>query len=120
LGTIGCLGSSPNPTYFTIQVGTSGPISFELTQSSPGSATPNLDVDYAAWGPFTSQAAGCAAGIPFITPVNTNPSGDPQDHGCSFNAASIEQFNIPNALAGQFYIILITNYSNQSGSISLI
>jgi gliding motility-associated-like protein len=119
LGTIGCLGSSPNPTYFTIQVGTSGPISFELTQSSPGSATPNLDVDYAAWGPFTSQAAGCAAGIPFITPVNTNPSGDPQDHGCSFNAASIEQFNIPNALAGQFYIILITNYSNQSGSISL-
>lgn len=120
LGTIGCLSSSPNPTYFTIQVGTSGPINFELTQSSPGSATPDLDVDYAAWGPYTSQAAACAAGIPFITPVNTNPAaGNPQDHGCSFSAAPIEQFNIPNAQAGEFYIILITNYSNDSGSISL-
>ncbi|WP_035676781.1 choice-of-anchor J domain-containing protein, partial [Flavobacterium limnosediminis] len=120
LGTIGCLSSSPNPTYFTIQVGTTGPINFELTQSSPGSATPNLDVDYAAWGPFTSQAAGCAAGIPFIPPVNTNPSaGNPQDHGCSYSAAPIEQFNIPNAQAGQYYIILITNFSNQTGTISL-
>ncbi|WP_035654436.1 choice-of-anchor J domain-containing protein, partial [Flavobacterium saliperosum] len=119
LGTIGCLFSSPNPTYFTIQVGTSGPINFELTQSSPGSATPDLDVDYAAWGPYTSQAAACAAGIPFIPPTNTNPSGIAQDHGCSYSAAPIEQFNIPNAQAGEFYIILITNFSNDSGTISL-
>src|SRR5690606_33296419 len=44
LGTIGCLGSSPNPSFFTIQIVNSGPINFLLTQSSPGSPTPNLDV----------------------------------------------------------------------------
>ncbi|ESU24605.1 hypothetical protein FEDK69T_05260 [Flavobacterium enshiense DK69] len=119
LGAIGCLSTSPNPRYFVIQVGTSGPINFLLTQSSPGSPTPDLDVDYAAWGPFTSSTAGCAAGIPFIAPVNTNPSANnPQDHGCSYSAESTEQFNIPNAQAGEFYVILITNYADETGIIN--
>ena len=113
LGQIGCLFTSPNPSYFTIQVVGSGPINFLLTQSSPGSATPNLDVDYAAWGPFASQAEVCAAIDGGQEPLSGLTTG------CSYSAAPIENFNIANAQAGQYYVILITNFSNQPGVISL-
>lgn len=113
LGQIGCLFTSPNPTFFTIQVVTSGPINYLLTQSTTPGGTPNLDVDYAAWGPFTTQAQVCAAiagGQAPLTGLTT---------GCSYSAAPTENFNIANAVAGQFYVILITNFSNQPGYITL-
>jgi gliding motility-associated-like protein len=123
-GTIGCLASSPNPTYYTIQVGASGPINLLLTQSTQPTVNnvpgpPNLDVDYAAWGPFTSQAAACVA---IGNPVTLAPGiGVPvtQTTGCSFSAASTETLNIANAVVGQYYVILITNFSNQAGFINL-
>ena len=117
LGTIGCLNTSPNPAYFTIQVATTGPINFLLTQSSTAGGTPNLDVDYAAWGPFTSQAAGCAA----ISGGQAPGIGVPvtQTTGCSYSIAATENLNIANAIAGQFYIVLITNFSNNAGFINL-
>ena len=125
LGTIGCLFSSPNPAFFAVEVATSGPINFTLTQSTfpsvngvPG--TPNLDVDYAAWGPFANQAVACAfigAQQPFATPGIGVPVT--QQAGCSYSAAPTETLNIANAQAGQVYIILITNYSNQAGYINL-
>ncbi|RTY95843.1 gliding motility-associated C-terminal domain-containing protein [Flavobacterium sp. GT3R68] len=115
LGAIGCLATSPNPKYFLIQVQTTGPLNYSLTQSSNGTV-PNLDVDYAAWGPFTSQSTACSAisggqapgvGVPVTTTT-----------GCSYSAAATETLNIGNAQAGQYYVVLITNYSGQSGTIS--
>ena len=118
-GTIGCLGSSPNPAYYTINVASSGPINLFLSQSTTQGGTPNLDVDYAAWGPFTSQSAACAAigNPPTLAPGIGVPVT--QTTGCSFSAAATETLNIANAVAGQIYVILITNYSNQPGFISL-
>ena len=116
-GTIGCLSTTPNPTYFSIKIAQSGPVNLLLTQSLIGSSNPNLDVDYAAWGPFVSKDAACAAisagqapGIGVTVTTTT---------GCSYSAAATESLNIANATAGQFYIILITNYSNQVGYINL-
>ncbi|MDN3678531.1 fibronectin type III domain-containing protein [Flavobacterium paronense] len=117
LGTIGCLFTSPNPAYFTIQVATTGPINYLLTQSSTAGGTPDLDVDYAAWGPFTSQAAGCAA----ISGGQAPGIGVPISltTGCSYSGAATENLNIANAIAGQFYIVLITNFSDNPGFINL-
>ncbi|MCA0349307.1 MAG: choice-of-anchor J domain-containing protein [Bacteroidetes bacterium] len=121
LGTIGCLFTSPNPTFFTIQVTQSGPLNYLLTQSTTPGGAPDLDVDYAAWGPFTSQAAACTAinlpGGGFLAPGIGVPVT--QQTGCSYSAAATENLNIVNAQAGQFYIILITNYSDDPGFISL-
>ena len=123
-GTIGCLGSSPNPTYYTINIQQSGPINLLLTQSTQApiggvAGTPNLDVDYAAWGPFTSSAAACAAigNPPTLTPGIGVPLT--QTTGCSFSFLPTENLNIVNAIAGQVYVILITNFSNNPGYISL-
>jgi gliding motility-associated-like protein len=114
LGTVGCLFTSPNPTFFTIQITGNGPINYLLTQSTTQGGPPNLDVDYAAWGPFSSQAAVCAAmGNPPANPLTGLTTG------CSYSAAPTENFNIASAVAGQFYVILITNFSNNPGFISL-
>jgi hypothetical protein len=125
LGTIGCLFTSPNPAYFTIQVATTGPINYTLTQSTqpsvggiPGPA--NIDVDYAAWGPFASQDEACTfigSAQPYAAPGIGVPVT--QQTGCSYSAAPTETLNITNAIAGEFYIILITNFSNQPGYITL-
>jgi gliding motility-associated-like protein len=38
---------------------------------------------------------------------------------CSFSAAATEQVNIPGAIAGQYYMLLVTNFSNQAGTYTL-
>lgn len=105
LGNVACLGSTPNPIWYYMQVETPGNIDITMVQTSGGGG--GLDVDFAVWGPFPNLAAGC--GSPF-------PPGTPVD--CSYSTAFTETANIPNAPAGQFYVLLITNYSNQAGTIT--
>ncbi|WNM19502.1 choice-of-anchor J domain-containing protein [Flavobacterium capsici] len=121
-GAIGCMATSPNPTFYTINVTQTGTINLLLTQSTTQGGAPNLDVDYAAWGPFPDQAAACA----YIG--NSQPYGAPSVNGScncasittcsSYSAAATENFNF-SAVAGQVFVILITNFSNQPGYISL-
>src|SRR5690606_40124773 len=47
----GCLGSQPNPAWYYLNISTGGNIDITLTNSA------NVDVDFAAWGPFASQQA---------------------------------------------------------------
>jgi len=105
LGNVSCLGSTPNPIWYYMQVAQGGNI--DITMNQTGNGGGGLDVDFAVWGPFASQAAGC--GNPF-------PPGNPVD--CSYSTAATEVANIPNAPAGSFYVLLITNFSNQPGTIS--
>jgi len=113
LGTIGCLNTSPNATFFNLNVSESGPINFLLTQSTTLNGNPDLDVDYVAWGPFTSQEIACDAisnGALPLTGLTT---------GCSYSPDNIETFTIANAQAGEHYILLVTNYSDEPGFITI-
>ena len=122
LGTIGCLISSPNPTFYTLEVATTGPINLFMSQNAlPNGQGVGRDIDYAAWGPFTSQTQACSVvgnQFPFAPPGIGVPVT--LTTGCSFSAASTENLNIANAQAGQIYIILITNFSQQPGFINLV
>ena len=121
IGAIGCLNTTPNSTFFNIKIAETGPVNLLITQSTIGSTLPNLDVDYTAWGPFTSLDSACsfigssqpfaAPGIGGVPPTNTT--------GCSYSSSATETLNITNAVAGQYYIILVTNFSNQVGYINV-
>jgi gliding motility-associated-like protein len=106
LGTIDCLFTTPNPTWFYFQVSTSGNLIFQVSQTN--TAGVGIDVDYAAWGPFTSQAAGC-------TSIAANPV---PTVSCSYSTAAVETITIPNAISGQWYVVLITNFNGGAGTIS--
>lgn len=105
LGSVDCLGSTPNPSWYYMEVDQNGPMGFTISQTSTSGA--GLDVDFALWGPYSSLAAGC--GNPF-------PNGTPID--CSYSTAATESVSIPNAQVGQTYILLITNFSNSPGTIT--
>ncbi|MFN5294372.1 MAG: proprotein convertase P-domain-containing protein, partial [Flavobacteriales bacterium] len=103
-GIYGCLGSTPNPAFYSLNISTPGTLNFTISQQSPAGV--GLDVDYAIWGPFANQADMCV-GLSATNIVS-----------CSFSGAAIENATIANALAGQWYMVLITNFSGQTGVIN--
>ncbi|MES2800361.1 MAG: PKD domain-containing protein [Bacteroidota bacterium] len=104
----GCLGSEPNPVWFYMQIDVAGPMTFSISQSSSPGGAPNLDVDYALWGPFSSVTNGC----------NSITAGSSAPIGCSYSTAATETVSIANAQLNMFYIIMITNFDEGAGYIT--
>jgi gliding motility-associated-like protein len=134
LGQIACLYSTPNPSWNIIQIGDSGTIDIQIVQNTEfdenGNPTGNgLDVDFVLWGPFDSEQNFCADEVldqgcpdPADCPNNTTnpnfyPSGNIID--CSYSANNVENLTIDNALSGEIYVLLVTNYSNNAGTIQI-
>jgi gliding motility-associated-like protein len=117
-GQVGCLYSTPNPAWYYMQVGNPGDIIISISSG--------YDVDFIAWGPYTSVDTYCSEitmgpCTPTSCPNNTSdpsfyPYGDIVD--CSYDAASSETVHILGAQTGQVYALLITNYSNEVTNIS--
>jgi gliding motility-associated-like protein len=121
LGQIGCLFTSPNPAFFFLQVNQAGPLSYLISQVDTNGVP--RDVDYVAWGPFSDLTTACsgvpANPLPGLIPALT-PAGGCQGtlHACSYSAAPTEIMCIPNAQLCQVYVIMITNFSNQPGTVT--
>lgn len=88
----GCLSTSPNPSWYYLQIATGGNLVIDITAGS--------DVDYAIWGPFPTLANAIA---------NCDSYGVPSD--CSYSISATEQVNI-SVSAGQTYVLLVTNYAS--------
>ncbi len=114
----GCLYTQPNPGWFFIKVAQGGDFIFQIV-----SPTGN-DIDFACWGPFIDPSTPCVADLTAsCTPCPNNttdpnfyPSGNLVD--CSFDPANTETLHIYGAQPNQYYILIITNYSNQQGLVS--
>ena len=118
LGNIGCLGTSPNGAWYTFQVSTPGQLDFQISQTN--AAGNGIDVDFICWGPFTTD--------PRLNPVlctstledypNGSNASANNEVACSYSAAPVENFTITGAITGHYYVVLITNYANASGTIT--
>ncbi|WP_054852133.1 gliding motility-associated C-terminal domain-containing protein [Olleya sp. ITB9] len=97
-----CLGSQPDPQWNTIQFDDPGDYVFQLAQTNASGT--GLDIDFLVWGPFTGQDSGCFELLP-------SSIAD-----CSFSATATETITLSNVPANSTYIILITNYSQESGT----
>ncbi|MEI6682753.1 MAG: hypothetical protein WCO44_09000 [Bacteroidota bacterium] len=89
-----CLTTRPNPAWYYMKVANPGNIIIQMHSE------PSKDIDFCCWGPFTSQ---------FCCDQLTQP----KVVSCSYSPASTETCNIPNGLTGQYYMLIITNFSNQ-------
>lgn len=141
----GCLGSSPCPAWYYLQLDQAGDLLLYLQQfRTNGSGS---DVDFACWGPFPDQDVQtflnnlCGGTYSLFSTgslgshrpgggshANGNTGGYPEGANpsnpniipmvdCSFDAATTEWCFIPNGRWGDIYLILITNYSQQPGHI---
>ncbi|NUY81243.1 hypothetical protein HUK80_10080, partial [Flavobacterium sp. MAH-1] len=131
LGQVGCNFSTPNAAWFYLQIDEGGELVFNIQQGEQFDANGNvvpgteLDVDFIAWGPYTSPAQMCSLidldecdGCPNNTSdPNFYPSGNVID--CSYSGSYNETLTIHNAQPGQIYAVLLTNFSQQPGYINL-
>lgn len=99
----GCLETRPNPIWNYLKIETAGNIDLRISQVDANGG--GIDVDFICYGPFNDQTAPCATGQ--LTAAKTI--------ACSYSSSAVETLTIPNALVGEFYLILITNFSEQSG-----
>jgi uncharacterized repeat protein (TIGR01451 family) len=102
-----CLFTQPNPTWFFLPISQSGNLDFFISQQTAGGN--GIDVDFICWGPFTSTVSSCNSAF-----LNTQ-----YQVACSYSASATESFTIPNAQPGQYYILMVTNFSNQPGLITI-
>ncbi len=89
----GCLTTRPNPAWYYMKVANAGNIIIQM-HSEPG-----RDIDFCCWGPFESQQ--CCG---LLT--------QPKIVDCSYSTSAYETCNIPNGQTGQYYMLIITNFSN--------
>ena len=100
----GCLFTQPNPAWFYLQIEQSGSITLMIEQSTVLNGTPNLDVDFIIYGPFTDSNSACQSQLTVANTID-----------CSYLPDFVEFVEISNAMAGEFYILLITNFSDAQG-----
>ncbi len=91
----GCLNEQPNPAWFYMQAETDGQMIIEM------SSVPSNDIDFIMWGPFDHPTEPCDGQL----------TGD-KIVSCSYSPDPVEICTVNNAQAGEFYILMITNFSN--------
>lgn len=97
-----CLSTTPNPAWYYMRIDNPGAINIYMY------STPSVDIDFCCWGPFDDPTSPCPNGLTGNKVVSCSYSGNPT-----------ETCQVPStAQTGEFYILVITNYSNQTCNIS--
>ncbi|WP_115463093.1 T9SS type A sorting domain-containing protein [Winogradskyella aurantiaca] len=104
----GCLGIQLNPAWFVLQVAQGGDILFDMTQSTEPGGTPNLDIDFIAYGPFSEIENVCESQLTFDNIVV-----------CSYTPGGSESVSITDTQNGDYFLLMITNFSNQPGYVTI-
>ncbi len=99
----GCLLTQPNPAWFYMEIATGGNLDIEISNSN------NEDIDFILFGPFADQTTPCTA---LLTAGNTVD--------CSYSTTATETANIVGAVAGEYYLMMLTNFSNNATDISFM
>lgn len=97
-----CLSTTPNPAWYYMRIANPGGMNIYMY------STPSKDIDFCCWGPFDDPISPCPYGLTIQKKVS-----------CSYSSNPTETCVIPNnAQTGEYYILVITNYSNQSCNIN--
>lgn len=98
----GCLSTTPNPAWYYMRMANPGAMTIHMY------STPSVDIDFCCWGPFDDPVTPCPSGLTQNKIVS-----------CSYSTAATENCQIPSsAQTGQYYILIITNYSNSTCNIT--
>ena len=97
-----CLYTTPNPAWYYMKISDPGDMDIYMY------STPSVDIDFCCWGPFADPISPCPYGLTEDKVVS-----------CSYSAQPTEHCMIPaSAQTGEYYILVITNYSNQTCNIN--
>jgi len=92
---------SMNPSFLFFEIGATGDFTMTIDPIDQWTGTllsSPSDLDYVCWGPFSSVNACTQLQIP-------------NRYSCSGSGAASETITIPGAIAGDIYILLVSNYA---------
>ncbi|MEX1188180.1 MAG: hypothetical protein WED33_02915, partial [Bacteroidia bacterium] len=96
----GCLGSEPNPAWFSFSIDSPGTHTILQNNSSA------RDLDFILFGPFSSETGNCSD----LTAENTAD--------CSYAGGATETIEFTSIAQGDFYLLMVTNFSNQPTNVT--
>lgn len=99
-GQDNCLSTAPNPAFYYMRIDEPGNLNIHMY------STPSVDIDFDCWGPFDDMNTACSL-------LSCSNMVD-----CCYSTSATENCHINNAQHGEYYILLITNYSNQPCNIN--
>jgi hypothetical protein len=123
----GCIGSSYNPSFYHMRIHTAGPFVIHMEGHDPNNGT-DRDIDFCMWGPYTEQEVTSGTAC-------SNLTGD-KIMDCCYSASYSENcylgypdgqhqhntshgtINYHEPQVGEYYILMITNFSQQPCVIS--
>ena len=98
-----CLYSTPNPAWYYMRILNPGGMTIHMF------STPSEDIDFCCWGPFSS----------ITNPSPCSSLTEDKVVSCSYSINATENCVIPStAQTGDYFILIITNYSNDPCNIS--
>ena len=120
----GCIGSSYNPSWYHMRINTPGQFIIHMEGHDPNNYT-DRDIDFCIWGPYDDPVAPCVLQLTTNKIIDCNYSasysedifmGYPADQ--HYHDASHGTINYHMPETGEYYILMITNYSQQPCTIS--
>ena len=125
----GCVSSQPYPSWYHMRIASAGQFVIHMEAHDPDNPSANRDIDYCLWGPFDDPYEPCANDLTCDKIIDCSYSaasvedayvGYPlsqHDHdGSSLADGSCINYHVPEV--GEYYILMITNYSQQQCNIS--
>ncbi|MBI3134633.1 MAG: gliding motility-associated C-terminal domain-containing protein [Bacteroidetes bacterium] len=103
----GCMWTGPNPSWYYLEVGIAGNIDMTLTAGS--------DIDFVCWGPFADYPTAVANCGNLGNAPGTDVVID-----CGISPSATEYINIPSAVVGEVYVILIANFASIVQDLTLV
>lgn len=125
----GCLSRQYNPKWFCFRIGYAGPFVIHIEGFDTYDSTLYRDVDFCLWGPYTGEPG--EQNWYDVSPWACNNLTSDKIIDCSYNVGSEDVYigypegehvhgdmghgmvNYHETQVGEFYILLITNYSNR-------
>ncbi len=115
----GCIGSSYNPSWYHMRINTPGQFIIHMEGHDPDYGT-NRDIDFCMWGPFDDPTSPCVLQLTGDKIIDCNYSssysediylGFPESqHQHQANHGTVN-YHMPET--GEYYILMITNYSRE-------
>ena len=122
----GCIGSSYNPSWFHMRIQTAGQFIIHAEGHDPNNSSTNRDIDFCIWGPYTDPTSPCVAQLTTNKIIDCCYSASysediylgyqPSAHQHGGSGHGTVYHHMPEV--GEYYILMITNYSQQPCTIS--
>lgn len=117
----GCLGMTYNPSWYHMKINTPGQFIIHMEGRDPNT-NEQRDIDFCIWGPFTHPTTPCTSQLTTNKIIDCSYSGSYSEdiylgyqdnlhhHGTSGTSShGTVNYHLPEA--GEYYILLITNFS---------